>query len=351
MAAYPRVVALGGGSGLPVVLRGLKRALFANGQAAAPESLTAIVTVADNGGSTGRLRRSYGIPAPGDLRNCLVALSDAPSVARLFGVRFNGRGDVAGHSLGNLILAALHDLEGEFSRAVASAAELLEVRGRVVPCTTEPVNLAAEFDDGRIVEGESEIPMVRRRIRRLSLRPEAPPAHPAAKEAIAAADLIVLGPGSLYTSLLPVLLVDDLRLALAQSPARTVVVMNLMTETGETDGFSASRALRAIREHAPEVAIHDVLLNSALIPFERMMRYLAAGSAPIGYDLEAIRAFGCRPIERDLLSEGPLIRHDPEKLAQALLRTDVTAADRPEKVASETIAWARAPGALGAGGA
>lgn len=324
MAPHRRVVALGGGSGLPVVLRGLKNA--------ADLGLTAIVTVADDGGSTGRLRRSYGIPAPGDLRNCLVALSDAPELARLFGVRFDGRGDIAGHNLGNLILAALCRLEGEFGRAVDSAAELLAVRGRVVPCTTEPVRLAAEFDDGSVVEGESEIPMVRRRIRRLSLRPEAPPAHPAAKEAIAAADLIVLGPGSLYTSLLPVLLVDDLRQALARSGARTVVVMNLMTEAGETDGASATGILEALREHAPEVPIHDVLLNSALIPSERMMRYLAAGSAPIGYDLEALRAFGCRPIERDLLSEGPLIRHDPDKLAGSLLQV--------EEATTAAMAWA-----------
>jgi uncharacterized cofD-like protein len=337
--AFRRIVALGGGSGLPVVLRGLKQALFRPGRAASDASLTAIVTVADDGGSTGRLRRTYGIPAPGDLRNCLVALSDAPGLARLFALRFDGRGDIAGHSLGNLILAALCRLEGEFGRAVDSAAELLRVRGRVVPCTTEPVRLAAEFDDGRVVEGESEIPMVRRRIRRLSLRPEAPPAHPAAKEAIAAADLIVLGPGSLYTSLLPVLLVDDLRRALAQASARTVVVMNLMTETGETDGTSASGILGAIREHAPEVVIHDVLLNGALIPCERMMRYLAAGSAPIGYDLEAIRAFGCRPIERDLLSEGPLIRHDPDKLAAALLHEE-NAAAAAEAGLSGPIAWA-----------
>jgi uncharacterized cofD-like protein len=323
LAGFRRIVAIGGGTGLPAVLRGLKALLFPPGRpprtALDRARLTAIVTVSDDGGSTGRLRRAYDIPAPGDLRNCLVALSDAPALARLFTVRFNGRGDVSGHSLGNLILAALHDLEGEFGRAVERAADILAIRGRVVPCTTAPVKLAAEFDDGRVVEGESEIPMVRRRIRRLSLRPETIPALPAAREALAAADLVVLGPGSLYTSLLPVLLVEDLRRALARSEARVVLVMNLMTEAGETDGYRATHCLQAIRDHAPEVAIDDILFNSALLPGERMMRYVAAGAAPIGWEPEAIRAFGCRPVECDLLSDGPLIRHDPAKLARALM--------------------------------
>ncbi|HEV8200450.1 MAG TPA: uridine diphosphate-N-acetylglucosamine-binding protein YvcK [Candidatus Polarisedimenticolia bacterium] len=320
---FRHIVAIGGGTGLPAVLRGLKALVFPPGRP--PRSsldrgrLTAIVTVSDDGGSTGRLRRAYGIPAPGDLRNCLVALSDAPALARLFAVRFNGRGDVSGHSLGNLILAALNDLEGEFGRAVERAADILEIRGRVVPCTSAPVRLAAEFDDGRVVEGESEIPMVRRRIRRLTLRPEGIAAHPAAREAIAAADLVVIGPGSLYTSLLPVLLVEDLRHALARSQARVALVMNLMTEAGETDGYRATQCLQAIREHAPEIEIDDVLVNSALLPGERMLRYVAAGSAPIAYEADAIRAFGSRPVECDLLSDGPLLRHDPAKLARALM--------------------------------
>ena len=323
LPGFRRIVAIGGGTGLPAVLQGLKAVLFPPGRpprtALDRARLTAIVTVSDDGGSTGRLRRAYNIPAPGDLRNCLVALSDAPALARLFTVRFNGRGDVSGHSLGNLILAALADLEGEFGRAVERAADILSIRGRVVPCTTAPVRLAAEFDDGRVVEGESEIPMVRRRIRRLSLRPEAIPAHPAAREAIAAADLVVLGPGSLYTSLLPVLLVRDLRRALAGSEARIALVMNLMTEAGETDGYRATQCLQAIREHAPEIAIDDVLVNNSLLPGDRMMRYVAAGSAPIGYEPDVLRAFGCRPVECDLLSDGPLIRHDPAKLARALM--------------------------------
>jgi uncharacterized cofD-like protein len=320
---FRHIVAIGGGTGLPAVLRGLKSLVFPPGRP--PRSsidrgrLTAIVTVSDDGGSTGRLRRAYGIPAPGDLRNCLVALSDAPALARLFTVRFNGRGDVSGHSLGNLILAALNDLEGEFGRAVERAADILAIRGRVVPCTSAPARLAAEFDDGRVVEGESEIPMVRRRIRRLTLRPEGIAAHPAAREAIEAADLVVIGPGSLYTSLLPVLLVDDLRHALARSQARVALVMNLMTEAGETDGYRATQCLQAIREHAPEIDIDDVLVNSSLLPGERMLRYVAAGSMPIAYDADAIRAYGCRPVECDLLSDGSLIRHDPAKLARALL--------------------------------
>ena len=323
---FRHIVAIGGGTGLPAVLRGLKGILFPPGRPPRTSldrgRLTAIVTVSDDGGSTGRLRRAYGMPAPGDLRNCLVALSDAPILARLFTVRFNGHSDVSGHSLGNLILAALNDLEGEFGRAVERAADILAIRGRVVPCTGAPVRLAAEFDDGRVVEGESEIPMVRRRIRRLSLRPDGIPAHPAAREAIAAADLVVIGPGSLYTSLLPVLLVEDLRRALAKSRARVALVMNLMTESGETDGYRATQCLQAIRDHAPEIDIHDVLVNNSLLEGDRMMRYVAAGSMPIAYDPDAIRAFGCRPVECDLLSDGPLIRHDPAKLARALMALD-----------------------------
>jgi uncharacterized cofD-like protein len=321
------VVALGGGTGLPVLLGGLKAALVPAGPRSAPrsrEALTAIVTVADDGGSSGRLRRAYRILAPGDLRNCLLALSDAdPTIAALFDFRFDGDGEgdggLGGHSLGNLILTALARLERDFPAAVARAAELLSVRGRVLPATADDVTLVAELSDGRAVRGESRIAAAGRPIRRVHLEPPGVRALPEACAAVAAADLVVLGPGSLYTSLAPPLLVPDLAGAIAASRARVVLVMNLMTEPGETDGYGAVEHVEALRRHAPALEIHDVVLNSAPIAGRRADRYAAERARPIPAELERLQALGYRPVARDLLGPGPLIRHDPHKLAGLLL--------------------------------
>jgi uncharacterized cofD-like protein len=320
----PRVVALGGGTGLPVVLEGLKAVLFPPGWEWVPtrdaERLTGIVTAADDGGSSGRLRRAYGVQPPGDVRNCLLALSDKdPTLAAIFNYRFDGDGDLGGHSLGNLILTALSDLERDFQKAVQRASELLGIRGQVYASTPDDVVLVADFHDGSQIVGESRIATVRRPIRHVSLRPDTVRALPRARKAVAAADLVVIGPGSLYTSLIPTLLVKDLARAISQSRARVVLVMNLMTEPGETDDYTASDVLLAIRRHVPELSVHEVLLNAAPLPADAVERYVAEGAHPVRTRLAPLAAMGCRPVERDLVGPGPHLRHDPHKLARALV--------------------------------
>ncbi|MBI3029562.1 MAG: uridine diphosphate-N-acetylglucosamine-binding protein YvcK [Candidatus Rokubacteria bacterium] len=320
----PRVVALGGGTGLPILLQGMRAALFPPGWMWEPsrdrDRLTAIVTVADDGGSSGRLRQAYRVLPPGDLRNCLLALADGdPRMAAIFSFRFNGGEEIGGHSLGNLILTALSQLESDFSRAVERGGEILAIRGRVLPSTGDDVVLLAEFADGSCVEGESRIASARRPIRRVRLKPEGARALPQARDAIGAADLIVIGPGSLYTSLIPILLIEELAEAVAHSRARIVLVMNLMTEPGETDGYTAADFVMAIRGHAPQVPIHDVLFNTAPIPPELIEHYAAEGTVPVPMEVPPLGALGVRPIARDLLGVGPKIRHDPQRLAQAVL--------------------------------
>ena len=346
-ASCPRIVALGGGTGLPVVLRGLRDRLFPAEWRGAPargrERLTAIVTVADDGGSSGRLRRSYGVLAPGDVRNCLLALSDDDDpLAAVFGFRFDGQDGVAGHSLGNLILTALAQIDGHFPRAVERAGRILSARGRVLPSTCDPVRLVAELDDGRRLEGESRIGAAGGRIRRVGLEPAGARAVAEACEAIALADLVVVGPGSLYTSLVPVLLVRELADAIAASRARTLVVMNLMTQPGETDGHTAADHLAALRRHAPRLRFHDVLVNVAAIPEPLGRSYAEHGAQPVVVDGEALRQLGCRVWERPLLAPAGRVRHDPGLLAQAVL--DVAAAEPPARYASMACAEAAAPG-------
>jgi uncharacterized cofD-like protein len=321
----PRVVALGGGTGLPIVLKGLKEALFPSGLMwpadRDQEHLTAIVTVTDDGGSSGRLRQAYQVPPPGDIRNCLLALSNGdPAIAALFEFRFKGEGDVSGHTLGNLILTALNQLDSDFAGAVKRGSKILAIRGQVFPATLENVTLRAEFEDGSRVEGESRIAAVRRPIRQLRLQPEGSRAFPPAVKAIAAADVVVIGPGSLYTSLIPIVLIREIAEAIAHSTARVVLVMNLMTEPGETEGYTAADHLLALRRHAPGVPIHDVLLNTAPIPGELIDRYAAEGAAPIPSDGQLLRALGCQPVERDLLGISSQIRHDSHKLTKAILK-------------------------------
>lgn len=334
-----RIVVLGGGTGIAGLLQGLRSALFPSDGGGARDTdrqrLTAIVTVADDGGSSGRLRDEYGVIAPGDIRKCLLAASDGDAtLAALFGFRFNGHGELAGHSLGNLMLTALAQLEGQFPRAVDRAAALLGTRGRILPSTPDDVRLVAEFADGTFIEGESRVASVRRPIRRVRLSPEGVRALPQAVEAITAADAVVIGPGSLYTSLIPVLLVQELSEAVARSAARVVLVMNLMTEPGETDGYTGLDHLLALRRHAPQVPIHDVLLNAAPMPRALIQRYAAQDSHPVCVPAGALRAFG-RAVERDLLAGGPKVRHDPRRLAHAVLEL---AARRPSVRPARTSA-------------
>jgi uncharacterized cofD-like protein len=324
-SSRPRIVALGGGTGLPALLRGLKAALFPPAWPWVAERdqdcLTAIVTVADDGGSSGRLRREYAVPPPGDLRNCLLALSDGdPTMAAIFGYRFDGNGEVAGHNLGNLILTALTKLGEEgFSGALRQGSLMLGIRGRVFPSTLEPVTLRAEFADGTAIEGEARIASARRLIRRLSLQPKGACLFPEAREAIEAADLVVIGPGSLYTSLIATLLVEDLAETISRARARVVLGMNLMTEPGETDGYTAVDHVLAIRRHAPGIRVDEIVVNAAPIPSNVIDAYAAQGATLVPSDSGLLRALGYRVLETDVLAAGAKIRHDSDKLASAIL--------------------------------
>jgi uncharacterized cofD-like protein len=318
-----RVVALGGGTGLPVVLRGLKQVLFPPQHPWAPERdgdrITAIAAVTDDGGSSGRLRAAYGMLPPGDIRNCLLALANGdPTLTAMFEFRFPGDGELGGHSLGNLILTALTHVEADFSAAVERLARLLDVRGSVLPATVDDVVLHAELSDGTAIDGESRLSTARRPIRRLTLRPAAT-SVPAAVRAIERAHVIVIGPGSLYSSVIAILLVDGVADAIARSRARVVYVMNLMTEPGESDGHTAVDHLVALRRHAPGVDIHDVIVNDTPVPAPVRDRYAASGAAVVAPDIELLRAMGYRVAERDLMAPGDDIRHDAARLADAIL--------------------------------
>lgn len=323
-ARHPRIVALGGGNGLSTLLRGLRPLYFP--ESASPPSqaerdaLTAIVTVADDGGSSGQLRKAYPMLAPGDIRSCLLALARNRNVLQsLFDFRFNG--EVGSHSLGNLILTALAQTEGDFTRAIERASELLDVCGRVLPATSDNVSLQALFSDGTRLRGESAITAARKKIEHVKLVPERAAVLPQAASALLNADVIVLGPGSLYTSIIPTLLVPGIADAIMASRAPVILVMNLMTEPGETDAYTPLDFLRALRRHAPGVAIDYVLQNNAPIPNEQRQRYHVNGATQIGPSAQMFPGFSCRPVFRNLFTHesGAKIRHDPGKLAQAIL--------------------------------
>jgi uncharacterized cofD-like protein len=312
-----RVVALGGGTGLPVVLQALRPGKGRQ----EPDccDITAIVTVTDDGGSSGRLRREMGAIPPGDLRNCLVALSDAPEVLRrLFQHRFS-QGELEGHSFGNLFITALAEVTGDFAHAVRSLHEILAIRGSIFPSTEESVQLVAHFEDGSTVRGEAAIPKALRRIRRVALEPAGCVAPEEACEALRRADAIVLGPGSLYTSVLPNLLVRPIAEALRSSPARKVYVSNLATQPGETDGYAASHHVQALFDHVGRGTCDTVVLNSEPLSPPLVEAYRREGAAPLEADTQRLAAMGLEVIRADLLATGPVARHDPDKLRKVLL--------------------------------
>jgi len=317
-AARPlRVAALGGGSGLPRVLAGL--AGLAGGAGGEPRALdvTALVTTADDGGSSGALRRGYGVPAPGDARNCLVALAGDSPLAALFQHRFAGPGPLAGHTVGNVVLTALAQRLGAFGLAVEEAGRLLGARGRVLPACTEPVELVAELQDGTIVAGESAIAAGRARVARVRLsRPAAAP--PEGLAALLDADVVVLGPGSLYSSVIASGLADGIAEALRATAAARVLVMNLFTQPGETDGLGAAGHLAAVQLHLGDV-VDVALVQRGLPPARVRAAYAARGAVPVEVDRAAVEALGVAPFAADLLAPGDLGRHDPQKLARALL--------------------------------
>jgi uncharacterized cofD-like protein len=304
------VVAFGGGTGLPVLLRGLRDTVG---------GLTAVVTVADDGGSSGRLRQELGIAPPGDVRNCLIALAGRKKLAEVFGYRFEGGVDLRDHSVGNIIIAALVDMSGGFCEGVERAARFLRVKGRVLPAATESLTLVVRYTDGTVIRGESTVSEVGRAIAAVAVEPEGVPAPHAAIEAIEAADVVILGPGSLFTSTLAALLGGGVREALHRFAGPVVYVSNLMTQPGETQGFSVADHLRAITQHVGPV-VTDVLVNSEPLPAQLVARYRAEGAEPVEVDREAIEALGVRVRQAQLLADAPghELRHDAVRLAQAV---------------------------------
>lgn len=317
MSGGGRVVALGGGTGLPALLESIKPAR--NG-APYPSEVSAIVTVTDDGGSSGRLRRDMGTLPPGDIRRCLVALSDAPDTLRdLFQYRFE-TGELEGHSLGNLLIAALADISGDFASAVHKLHDILNIRGKIYPSTLDSVTLAASMEDGTEIRGEGAITRAHRAVRKVRLDPGDCRALPEACEALQRADLILLGPGSLFTSIIPNLLVRDLASAVRSSRARKVYVCNLVTQPGETDGYGVSRHLAAVLDHAGEGVVDTVLCNATPLPQALMEAYRDEGAAPVVIDDLEVARLGLCLVREDLLLEGaPQARHDPAKLRMALL--------------------------------
>ena len=315
---------MGGGTGLSTLLHGLKR--FASGWADPGEDgplvdLAAVVTVSDDGGSSGKLRRAFDILAPGDIRNCLVALAeDETLLSKLFQYRFQDGKGLEGHSFGNLFLTALTEVTGDFHQAIQLSSEVLAIRGRIFPSTLENVRLEAQLESGRSVRGESRISSAQARIRRVRLQPRRCPPLPETLAAIAEADLITLGPGSLYTSVIPNLLVDGIPDAIEASKALKVCIGNLMWQPGETDGYTASDHLRAVLEHSGRPIVDCILLNSGKIPSSVLKRYRKQHAWPVEDDCTELEGMGVDVISEDLLAAGAVVRHDSGRLADLLVR-------------------------------
>lgn len=319
------LVALGGGTGLSTLLSGLKP--FVGLRAARPsgiwlEFLSAIVTVSDDGGSSGRLRDELQMLPPGDIRNCIVALSeDSTLLARLFRYRFPGSGELGGHSFGNLFLAALTSVTGDFTEAVRLSSEVLASKGRIYPATLTDVRLVAEYEDGTEVRGESKITAARKAIKRLRLEPEHCLPLPETLAAIHHADVITVGPGSLYTSILPNLLVHGVAHEINASRAVKIYVCNLMTQPGETEGYTARQHLETVKAYAPEINFDYVIVNDRPITDEQTRVYALDGAYQIGLQDHLMeKAFGAETnvLRADLLDEGEKVRHSPEKLARVI---------------------------------
>ncbi len=310
----PRVVAIGGGTGLSTLLRGLKQ--FTT-------NISAIATVADDGGSSGRLREDMNVPAPGDIRNCLVALADSePLMTELFQYRFNGQsGGLGGHSFGNLLIAALTEITGDFELAIRETSRVLAIRGRVLPPTADSVALCARMKDGSVVRGESAITAAGQEIDYVYLDPPDPRGLEEVTRAIAEAELIVIGPGSTFTSVIPNFLVPAVNEAVQQSTATRVFVCNIMTQPGETVGFTAADHVRAILRHTGELPFDYVLMNSAPVDGWVLQRYHASGADLVEPDYTEVARMGLIPVRADLVSVSPdgWVRHDVEVVARKLV--------------------------------
>lgn len=319
-----KLVAIGGGTGLSTLLAGLKRLVGHDNEACTRlETLSAIVTVSDDGGSSGRLREELQMLPPGDIRNCMIALSeDSTLLSRLFRYRFRGDGELGGHSFGNLFLAALTEVTGDFVEAVRLSSEVLASKGHIFPATINDVRLVAELEDGTEVRGETQITASRNPIRHLRLEPEQCLPLPEALTAIRSADVITVGPGSLYTSILPNLLVSRVAQAIGEARATRIFVCNLMTQPGETDGYTAAQHLETVRRYAPEINFDFVVVNDRKITAEQAVRYAADGAHQISdhdIGLDSFCACGTELVHADLLDEDEKVRHNSERLARVVM--------------------------------
>jgi uncharacterized cofD-like protein len=319
------VVSIGGGTGLSCLLKGLKYSVLDFPEPPSQEAipwisrLTAVVTVTDDGGSSGRLRDELRVLPPGDIRNCLVALSmDESLLSHLFQYRFSGTGQLQGHSFGNLFLTALTGVTGDFLKAIQVSSDVLATRGRIYPATLEDVRLEAILQDGTRLQGESAIAAARGRVRKISLAPGGVRPVAAVLEAIRLADVITIGPGSLFTSLIPNLLVKGICREIKKARALKVFIGNLMTQPGETTGFCASDHIRAVQEHTGGMAFDGIILNKRPIANQVLARYRREGAIPVLSDYKVLEQMGLRVFEGDLLAQGKVVRHDPALLANAV---------------------------------
>jgi uncharacterized cofD-like protein len=307
----PKIVAVGGGTGLSVLLTGLKEYT---------SNITAIVTVADSGGSSGRIREQFDILPPGDIRNCLVALADASTLMRdLFQFRFDSSSEFSGHSFGNLFITVMTRVTGDFEKAVKETSKVLALRGQVIPSTLNKVSLVAEHKDGSITEGEDRIPKANKPIKRVFLKPGDSLGTPEALKAIEEAEIIVLGPGSLYTSIVPNLLIKEITDTIVASDAIKVYVCNVMTQLGETDGYRASDHIRALVQHSHPHILDYCVLNSGQVPENLRQRYAKERAYPVVNDSRTIEGMGYRVIENVVMGIEDLARHDASKLASMIV--------------------------------
>jgi uncharacterized cofD-like protein len=336
-----RVVAIGGGTGLSTLLSGLKRFVFwpselpPHPNSPVIRDLCAVVTVSDDGGSSGRLRKELNMLPPGDIRNCIVALSeDEALLSKLFRHRFEKGSGLGGHSFGNLFLAALTSLTSDFSEAVRLSSEILVTRGHIYPATTSNIDLEALMEDGTRVRGETNITASKGRIRELFLVPADVEPMPQTLEAIANADMITIGPGSLFTSLIPNLLVRGIAKAIVESPATKVYICNLMTQANESLGLTAADHIRALNRHAQKQIFDYALINRTPVSDELKTKYAGEGACQIVNDLEAIEALGVVPVLGDYLDEGGVARHNTASVARDLLQL---AAEHPGGVSKSSV--------------
>lgn len=304
----PKIVVIGGGTGLSVLLHGIKEYT---------SNITAVVTVADDGGSSGRLRQQFDIVAPGDIRNCLVALANEETMMRdLFQYRFKGETEFSGHSFGNLFITAMTQLTGDFEKAVTESSKVLSIRGRVLPSTLEKVILVSQHKDGRTIEGEAQIPKTGSPITKIFIKPQEAHAAPEALKAIKEAELIILGPGSLYTSIIPNLLINEIRKAVIESDVTKIYVCNIMTQPGETESFKASDHIRELISHTDPGVVDLCVVNVGKIPEHMVEKYARDNSVPVTADPDTIKSMGYGVIEEDLVNVTDLVRHDSDKLAR-----------------------------------